>query len=327
MESIFIVDKSRRDAFSTISEALGAAQGCWGLPVEIRIAPGIYRERLVVSQPHIRLKGAGGEAGSEAETRIVWGDGALEILTDGIKRGTFRTATVRIDTGAEGFSAQDITFQNDAGPGEIAGQALALYIDCPESRFENCRLLGHQDTLFLAPLPPREKEPGGFTGPGEKQPRLMGEHSFHSCYIEGDVDFIFGGARALFNDCEIHSLDRGEEINGYAAAPCTPEGEEWGFVFLRCRFTSHCAPGTVYLGRPWGEYGKTAVIGCDLGAHIHPEGFDDWGKPHGNLDFILSGNRGPGADSTGCAVFVKVLDKEGLERQFQGPAGRGDGAG
>ncbi len=320
MHCTLIVDRSRKDTFSTISEALGAARGYWGLPVEIRIARGVYRERFTVTQPHIRLVGE-----SAPDTLVVWGDGAYDILPDGIKRGTFRTAAVMIE--GDDFSAENISFQNDAGPGEEAGQALALYIDSPCSRFEKCRLLGHQDTLFLAPLPPSENEPGGFRGPGEHRPRLLGEHSFKSCYIEGDVDFIFGGARALFEECEIFSLNRAHEINGYVTAPCTPQGEDRGFVFIRCRLTSDCPKGTVYLGRPWREFGRAAFIDCFLGEHIHPEGFHDWGKSGGGFEFILSGNHGPGADDTDRADFVKVLDKEGLERQFRGPAGGGDRAG
>ncbi len=287
----------------TISEALGAAQGYWGLDVEIRLAPGVYRERLVITQPRISLIGEG----APAEVCVSWGDGAFEILPDGIKRGTFRTATVYVE-GAD-FRAENLSIANTAGPGSRAGQALALYLDCPRSHLVNCRLLGHQDTLFLAPLPLSEKEKGGFTGPGEHRPRRMGRHRFTLCYIEGDVDFIFGGARAWFEDCEIRSLDRGEAVNGYVTAPCTPAGEAYGFVFKGCRFTSDCPAGTVYLGRPWREDAKTAVLDCDLGAHIHPRAFHDWNKAeaHDRADFILSGSRGPGAAALDPASFVRSL--------------------
>ncbi len=305
--TVIRVDRNREGAFHSLSEAIGAAEGYWGLPVTLVIAPGIYRERIHITQPQVTLEGEG-----SGEVIITYDHGAYEILADGVKRGTFRTATAFIE--GTGFTARNITFKNAAGPGETAGQALAVYVDAERTRFEECRLLGHQDTLFLAPLPPTEKEKGGFTGPGENRPRRMGTHLFRNCFIAGDVDFIFGGARALFEGCEIFSRDGGKEINGYVAAPCTPQGEAWGFVFRRCRFTSDCPPGTVYLGRPWREYGKTWFVACELGAHIHREGFQDWGKPQGLFDFAEGGNSGEGADRTGRASFSRELTEEEITR-------------
>lgn len=304
-ETILRVDKQDRNSFGTIAEALGAAEGYWGLPVLIDIAPGTYPERITIAQPFITLSGH-----PEEETLVTWDHGALEILADGVKRGTFRTATVRI-TG-NGFAARNISFENSAGPGDLAGQALACSVDTEAAFFEKCRFKGHQDTLFLAPLPPAVMEKNGFAGPGESTPRTMGYHYFLNCFIEGDVDFIFGGATAFFENCEIFSRNRNSEVNGYVAAPCTPEGEKSGFVFFRCRFTGDCPPGTVYLGRPWRNFGKTAVIQCRLGAHIHPEGFHDWSKKDAwnTLDFAEYGNTGEGSDPSGRAGFVRLISEE-----------------
>ncbi|MCM1193835.1 MAG: pectinesterase family protein, partial [Acetatifactor muris] len=169
-------------------------------PAVVHIGSGIYREKLVITRPNLTLLG---EGKSRDDTVLVWGDGAFDLMPEGDKRGTFRTASVRIDT--HDFTARHLTFQNDAGYGRDAGQALALYVDGDRIYFEDCRLLGSQDTLFTAPLPLKEAIPGGFKGPGADRPRIMGRHCFRGCMLQGDVDFIFGGGIAWFENCVLFS--------------------------------------------------------------------------------------------------------------------------
>lgn len=235
---------------------------------------------------------------------LVWGDGAFDNMPEGDKRGTFRTASVRIDT--HDFTAKHLTFKNDAGYGRDAGQALALYVDGDRIYFEDCRLLGSQDTLFTAPLPLKEAIPGGFKGPGADKPRIQGRHCFRGCMIQGDVDFIFGGGTAWFEDCVLFSKlpepqatsqssqpsPQTTPVHGYITAASTPEGQPFGYVFRNCRLESDCPPGTVMLGRPWREWAKTVYLNCELGAHIHPAGWADWGSP---TDISTTGNTAPPA--------------------------------
>jgi pectinesterase len=89
---------------------------------------------------------------------------ALEIHPDGKPYHTFRTATVLV-TGKD-LTFRRCSFANTAGPGKTAAQAIALYLDGDGIRLEDCILEGHQDTLFLAPLPPKEIQKDGFLGPG-----------------------------------------------------------------------------------------------------------------------------------------------------------------
>ncbi len=289
MEAVRIrVSQSGSGGCRTVAEALTLAKAYRGTPVLISIGAGVYHEKLTVSQDNLTLQG-------EGEVKIIWADGAKEILPDGEKRGTFRTATVMVD--ANGFTARGLTIENAAGPGAEAGQALALYADGDRLFFDRCKLLGHQDTLFTAPLPPSEYEPGGFRGPKEFAPRVMGRHYYHKCLIQGEVDFIFGGAAAWFEDCDLISLETGREINGYVAAPSTPEGEKFGYVFRRCRFTGRCREKSVYLGRPWRDHAKAVLLACELGPHIRPEGWHDWGKAsaRGASYFREYRSTGPGA--------------------------------
>lgn len=286
-------------------------------PIVIHIGAGTYREQLTISRPRVTMIGE-----HRDNTVIVYGLGAAEILDNGEKRGTFRTASVRID--ASDFTAHNITFQNDAGFGHTVGQALALYVDADRCYFENCRFLGSQDTLFTAPLPQKEAQPGGFKGPGEFKVRTLGRHLYRNCFIQGDVDFIFGGATAWFEDCEIFSKMPGdrkppespedEVIYGYVTAASTCEDVPYGYVFQNCRLTSDCPPHTIYLGRPWREYAKTVFLSCELGAHIHPLGWQDWGKPHGHFLYAEHASYGPGAAPDQRADFsCQLTDKQAAE--------------
>lgn len=288
-------------------------------PAVIHIGRGVYREKLVITRPNLTLQGEGEKP---EDVVLIYGDGAYDDMPEGDKRGTFRTASVRID--AQDFTARNLTFQNDAGYGHTAGQALALYVDGDRNYFENCRFIGSQDTLFTAPLPLKEAKPGGFKGPGEFRPRILGRHCYKSCYIQGDVDFIFGSAVAWFEDCLIFSKKPGdrlppespeeEVIYGYVTAASTPEEERYGYVLKNCRLESDCPPGTVMLGRPWREFAKTVYLNCWLGPHIHPKGWDDWNKPHSRFFYGEYLSRGPGAAPESRADFSRQLtEKEAAE--------------
>lgn len=280
-------------------------------PVIVHIAEGVYREKLVLSRPNVTFLGEG-----QGRPVIVFGHGANEIEEDGEKRGTFRTAAVRID--APDFTAKHLTFQNDAGFGHTVGQAIALYVDGDRCYFEDCAMLASQDTLFDAPLPLDPVKPNG-KGPGEHKPRIRGRHLFRKCFLQGDVDFIFGSGTAYFEECTIFSKkpgDRvppesgGEVIYGYVTAASTHPGFPYGYVFHKCRLESDCPKGSIYLGRPWKEWAKTVFIECELGEHIHPLGWQDWGKPHGHFYYAEYRSYGPGANPGLRADFSRQLTEE-----------------
>jgi pectinesterase len=183
--------------------------------------------------------------------------------------------------------------------------------------FRDCRLLARQDTLCTGPLP-KNPVPKGINlthpvaGLGDDEPSLPFRQSYRNCLIAGDVDFIFGSALAVFEDCEIRSLPRGAEPT-YVAAPSTFPGQSAGFVFSRCRLTYEPgAPvaGPVYLCRPWRATGRCAFLDCDLGAHIVPAGWDDWEKPESHyLGFFAEYRpRGPGAADASRPSWVRILD-------------------
>ena len=218
---------------------------------------------------------------------------AKETMDDGTKRGTFRSYSVLVD--GDDMCFKNCTFENTAGRGEDVGQALALYLDGDRISLENCLLKGHQDTLFLAPLPDKEIIPGGFTGPKQFTERKRRTFFFKNCIIEGGVDFIFGGATAYFEGCEFVNVEE-----GFVFAPSTPADVEVGFVATNCRFTAKdgVRKGSCYIARPWRNHGYVRIENCYLGEHINPAGFDDWGKSeaHATVRFYESGSYGPGSD-------------------------------
>lgn len=284
-------------------------------PVTLQLEAGEYREKCVLSRPNTTLVGAGAD-----KTRIVWGDGAFEILADGMKRGTFRTATLLID--GDSVTMKNLTVENDASPREKVGQAVALYVDAQDFVCEDCVLLSYQDTLFTAPLPPKEVEKNGFIGPKQFTPRTPQKHTYRRCLIRGDVDFIFGGAAAWFEECEIRSadgrVDKSTPFGGYATAASTPEGQQYGYVFHRCRFTGENVPdASVYLGRPWREFAKTVLIDCELGAHIHPEGWCEWAGrgAAGGVVYAERGCYGAGAQGKRVA-FAKAWEEATTYEDF-----------
>ena len=217
-----------------------------GLPSEsrpwiIHVKPGIYKELIYVQRERRFIHLEGEDA---AKTIITNNLNANMIGLDGKPIGTFRTPTAQIDS--DGFAAENITFENSAGP---VGQALALRVDGDKVAFRNCRFLGWQDTIFLN----------------------RGRQYFENCYITGHVDFIFGAATAFFEKCQIHVLK-----DGYITAASTPQEQEFGFVFSNCKITGASPEVKTYLGRPWRAYGSTIFLNTEMSANVRGEGWHNW---------------------------------------------------
>lgn len=268
--------------FKTVQEAVDAVPVHNTADVLIHIKPGVYRERVLISgdKPYITLIGEGEKA---ADVVIINNVHAGAIMENGDITGTFRTGTARIY--ASHFTAENVTFANDYDrTGEGGAQAVAVYASGEHIEFKNCRFCGLQDTLYAKD----------------------GTQLYENCYIEGDVDFIFGGARAVFEQCEIHSINvNPEDTNrgGYIAAPSTPAAQKYGFLFQDCTMTGNNSDNTVFLGRPWHPGSDPNALGCcvfmhcQLGAHIREDGWKSHmgGFLSKNARLYEYENNGPGA--------------------------------
>jgi pectinesterase len=254
--------------FSSLGAAIASLQ--IGQPTTILLKMGTYHEKIYCDHDDLTIIGDGPE-----ETVLTWADGGFHPFSDGHKTGTFRSYTAWFTGGH--VRLENLTIENAAGDGRVHGQAIALAIDARQAYVENVHLLGCQDTLYLGPLPASEREPGGFRGPSVDLPRLTTNQHYKNCYITGDIDFIFGGANALFEDCILDCRNRDEEVNGYIAAPST-NPDDIGFIFWQCRIltSSHATDGSFYLARPWREFGAATFIDCEISDVIHPDLFDDW---------------------------------------------------
>lgn len=303
-----IVAKDGSGTFTTIQEALDSIPKTNTEPVTIHIKDGTYKEKLVIDKPFVSLVGTSAE-----RVTITYDDYARKRLPNGEEMRTFASYSVFI--GADRFTAENITFENNAGCGKVVGQAVAVYAEGTGVEFHQCRFLGRQDTLFTGPLPPKPIEGSTFGGPGEGKERKACTLYFHSCYLEGDIDFIFGSATAVFQSCEIFSMDREENPNGFVTAASTPEGQLFGYVFIDCRLTSKAAPETVYLGRPWRDYAKTVFINCWMDRHIKKEGWHNWDKPHAEKTVYYAEYRssGPGGDMDSRVRWAHILSEKEAE--------------
>ena len=270
----------------------------------IFIKKGIYKERIEIRKNNITLIGEDTD-----ETIITAGFYAKMIMPDGSKRGTFRSYTFLVY--ADNFSASNITFENSSGFGDNVGQAIAVYAEGDNIKFKPCKILGHQDTLFTGPLPLKEKQPGGFTGPTIDGERKLVHQLYEDCFICGEIDFIFGSATAYFKNCTLFALNRNEPINSYYTAPSTYEGQAFGYVFDNCTFTGNCPPKSVALSRPWRIHAKVVLLNCEYSDQIIDEGFTDWNKPesHETVYYAEYNGHGDGYKPEKRAAYVHQLDE------------------
>ena len=237
---------------------------------ELHLAPGVYRQKVMIRTAGLTIIGAGAD-----RTKLVWDDHANKPHPIGGEYNTFRTYTLAVC--ADHVTVRDLQICNDALQPERKGQEVALSVVADDFRMENCRLTSTQDTLFIGPLP--SDLIGRYEGAFDdalRQGYRMRQH-FEHCLIEGTVDFIFGCGEATFEECRIHSLRDARNI-GYVAAPAHEPRQKKGFLFRRCDFT--CADGvengSIYLARPWRDYGMARFENCSYGPHIRPEGFHHW---------------------------------------------------
>lgn len=237
-------------------------------PIHLVLEPGTYRQKLRLKHDHLVITGH-----SRSDTVLVYGDYALKIHEDGKLYNTFRTPTVTIY--GNDVELRNLSVVNDAGPGSLVGQAVALSLYGDDIRLFDCGLHAHQDTLFCGPLPVDLTIRYRHFLPPEDLGTNPTRHYFERCLIEGDVDFIFGGATAWFRDCEILASD-----HGYLTAPSTPESVPYGLVFTGCRIRNVGSDPNVRLGRPWRDYGATLFLDCSLEGDFAPERWNDWEKPH-----------------------------------------------
>ena len=269
---MYIIAKDGTGDFTSIQQAIDAIPGGGQAPTILLLRMDEYQERVVVNKDNVRIIG-------EARDRtVITAKGcAMDLNPDGTERGTFLSATFMV-TG-HNVEVENLTIRNDAGDGRVVGQAVAVYAAGDRGVWRNVRMIACQDTLFCGPLMPKVVD---FVSPREGHAEVVASvgdstltysrQYFEDCYIQGDVDFIFGPYRCWFERCTLFMNARG----GFYTAANTPQEQPFGLVFHRCKLTGECGEGEAFLGRPWRKFSRTVFLDCDMDAHVSPRGFDDW---------------------------------------------------
>lgn len=245
-------------ATGTLAAALARAERA-GRPFRILLGPGIFTEKLTVRAPGLTLQGSPGTilqygtaAGTAKPGGGSWGTGGSGTLTIAAPGVTLRGLTI-----ANSFDY--IGARRDGAGNGAQAVALAVGREADRTTIDRCVLLGYQDSFYL-------------------QARTLVADS----RIVGGVDFIFGGAAAWFERCELVTrYVPNADGFGYVAAPSTPASQEFGLVFSRCRLRreAEVPDGSTWLGRPWRAGGNMALTGqaaflhCWMDAHVRRQGW------------------------------------------------------
>ena len=280
----FIVALDGSGDFTSVQAALAAVPDYRKNQTTIFVKNGTYKEKLVLPASKINVKLVGED---KLMTVLTYDDFASKKNRFGEEMGTTGSSSFFIF--ADGFQAENVTFENSAGP---VGQAVAVRVDGDRVMFVNCRFLGFQDTLYPH---------------GEKSRQY-----YRDCYIEGTTDFIFGWSTAVFENCTIFCKKGGQ----YMTAASTPEANLFGFVFIDCKITGDAPEKSYYLGRPWRNFARTVLINCYLDKHIRPEGWHNWNKPQAEKTSFYAeyGSWGPGADDVRRVAWSHILNEQEVEK-------------
>ncbi|GGL83341.1 pectinesterase [Streptomyces fumigatiscleroticus] len=231
------VDPHGRGDTTTVQAAVTAATGSgWTLV----LAPGTYRETVAVDTTRTEMTWIGASE-DPRDTVVVYDNAAGTTKPDGSGTyGTTGSATTTLQ--ADGFTARWITFANDwlraDHPGITGTQAVAVKVQGDRSAFHHCRFLGHQDTLYA----------------DSRALTVFARQYYAHCYVEGDVDFVFGRATAVYEHCHFRTLNRTDLAAapyGFVFAPSTAGANPLGLLVTRSRISSEAPDASYKLARPW----------------------------------------------------------------------------
>lgn len=276
--------------FRNIDDAIEVCRAFTDYHKVIFVKKGTYKEKLIVPAWLTNIEICGEDRDN---TIITYDDHANIVMspinslqnTAGKKLTTFRTYTLKIE--GNNITLKNITVENNA---KRLGQAVALHTQGTRLCFINCRFLGHQDTIYT----------GGI------ETNLY----FKDCYIEGTTDFIFGPSTAWFENCTIRNRH-----NSYITAASTPKDVKYGYIFNHCKVIADDNITKCFLGRPWRPYGYTLFMNCELGAHILPVGWHNWGKESNEqtaryYEYNNTDAFGTKVDTSKRAAWSKQLSKK-----------------
>lgn len=244
----YIIAKDGSGNYHSIQSLIDRLPDNSNTTIRIFIKNGVYEEKLHLNTSKKNVSFIGESRGGVI---ITWNDYAGK---DGMSAASTYTFLVEGDD----FYAENITIENTAGSG---AQAIAVRTTGERQIFKNCKFLGHQDTYYAHK---------------KRQYNI-------NCFIQGNTDFIYGDATAVFDSCTINCVAGGQYITAPADTKLTstlPGGDTLlhGLLFRNCSVTKAADVGdnTFYLGRPWQPNASSVYINCTLDDHIRPQGWSTW---------------------------------------------------
>ncbi|XP_057729225.1 probable pectinesterase/pectinesterase inhibitor 61 [Arachis stenosperma] len=266
-----IVSKDGNGSVKTIAEAIKKVPEYGNRRFVIYIKAGRYEEdnlKVGRKKTNVMIIGDG-----KGKTVITGGRNVLQEMT------TFHTASFAAS--GSGFIARDMTFENYAGPAKH--QAVALRLSSDHAVVYRCNVIGYQDTCYVH----------------------SNRQFFRECDIYGTVDFIFGNAAVVFQNCSLYARKpMPQQKNTITAQNRKDPNQNTGISIHNCRILAtsdlQASKGSfpTYLGRPWKMYARTVYMISYIGDHVHPRGWLEWNTSNFALDTCYYGeymNFGPGA--------------------------------
>ncbi|XP_030460356.1 probable pectinesterase/pectinesterase inhibitor 34 [Syzygium oleosum] len=255
---------------------------CKTISEAIKRAPDYGTRRFIIYVRAGRYEEDNLKVGRKKTNLMFVGDGKGKTVISGCRSvfdnmTTFHTASFAA-TGA-GFIARDITFENWAGPAKH--QAVALRVGADHAVVYRCNIIGYQDTLYVH----------------------SNRQFFRECDVYGTVDFIFGNAAVVFQNCSLYARKpMPMQKNTVTAQNRKDPNQNTGISIHACRILAAsdlaASNGSFlsFLGRPWKLYSRTVYMMSYIGSHIHPRGWLEWNATFA-LDTLYYGeymNYGPG---------------------------------
>ncbi|KAL8167720.1 hypothetical protein V2J09_009219 [Rumex salicifolius] len=275
ISDIVTVSKDGNGTFTTIMEAVAAAPNSTHETdgyFLIYVTAGVYEEYVTVDK--------------KKKYVMMIGDGINQTVITGNRSvvdgwTTFNSATLAVV--GTGFVAVNITVRNTAGA--VKHQAVAVRNGADLSTFYSCSFEAYQDTLYAHSL----------------------RQFYRECDVYGTVDFIFGNAAAVFQNCNIYPrLPMANQFNAITAQGRTDPNQNTGISLHNCTvrpaddLAASNSTTQTYLGRPWKLYSRTVYLQSHIDAFINPVGWRDWNGTFA-LDTLYYGefnNTGPGSNIT-----------------------------
>lgn len=170
-------------------------------------------------------------------------------------------------------------FKNTAGAAKH--QAVALRSGSDFSVFYRCSFDAFQDTLYSH----------------------SNRQFYRECDVTGTIDFIFGNAAVVYQNCKI--MPRQPLPNQFVTI--TAQGKKdpnqnTGISIQKCDISAFDKlTAATYLGRPWKDYSTTVIMQSTIGSFLKPVGWISWVQgvdPPASIFYGEYLNTGPGADTT-----------------------------